>query len=147
MAASSSTDPLDGPRGAIFDDDDDPSVALARALQLEEDAAMAAALAAEDARPAAVPHTAGAGSAKIVAGAMPAADRLSAPAYKQVQHLGRGTAKRMAELLNLPSLTLRDLLCAADGPRAAEILQCIDAGQRDRVQASLVALRMDLLPG
>ena len=144
MAASSSTDPLDGPRGAIFDDDDDPSVALARALQLEEDAAMAAALAAEDARPAA-PRAAGA--AKIVAGAMPAADRLSAPAYKQVQHLGRGTAKRMAELLQLPSLTLRDLLRAADGPRAAEILQCIDAGQRDRVQASLVALRMDLLPG
>ena len=146
MAASSSTDPLDGPRGAIFDDDDDPSVALARALQLEEDAATAAALAAEDARPAA-PRAAGAGSAKIVAGAMPAADRLSSPAYKQVQHLGRGTAKRMAELLNLPSLTLRDLLRAADGPRAAEILQCIDAGQRDRVQASLVALRMDLLPG
>ena len=146
MAASSSTDPLDGPRGAIFDDDDDPSAALARALQLEEDAAMAAALAAEDARPAA-PHTTGAGPANIVAGAMPAADRLSAPAYKQVQHLGRGTAKRMAELLNLPSLTLRDLLRAADGPRAAEILQCVDAGQRDRVQASLVALRMDLLPG
>ena len=37
MAASSSTDPLGGPRGAIFDDDDDPSVALARALQFEED--------------------------------------------------------------------------------------------------------------
>ena len=145
MAASSSTDPLDGPRGAHFDDDNDPSVALARALQLEEDAALAAALAAEDSRP--VAHAGGASSAAVVAGALPAADRLSSPAYKQVQHLGRGTAKRIADILGLKSLTLRDLLLAVDGPKAAEIMACIDAGQRDRVQATLVALRLDLLPG
>ena len=139
MAASSSTDPFPGA-------DDDPSIALARALQLEEDAALAAALAAEDSRP--VAHAAGGtSSAAVVAGALPAADRLSSPAYKQVQHLGRGTAKRIADILGLKSLTLRGLLLAVDGPRAAEIMACIDAGQRDRVQATLVALRLDLLPG
>lgn len=69
---------------------------------------------------------------------------LAGPAYKAVAHLGRGTAKRMEAHFNLRGqLSLDALLDLYAGPRRSDCLSLVDAGQRQRVEAELIALTLD----
>lgn len=139
-----------------------PDEALARALQMEADEALAAELAAElamaDAEPSgrsrggcsqggssssASGHTTAPATAMAIM--VPVNERLAAPAHKQVSNLGRNTAKAICRKFGVgPSLS--ELLKLVDGPRAPEVFALVDAGQRSRVEAELAALRIDLLP-
>ena len=83
-----------------------------------------------------------AGAAPIM---KPASETLGSPSHKAVTHLGRNTAHKINEQFGIGP-TLRELLKLVDGPRRPEVLALIDAGVRDRVDAELTALRIDLLP-
>ena len=139
--AGSSSDPI----GAdVHHPEDDASLALALRLQEAEDAALALSLQeSEDAaqpppQPAATPSARAASGAARLPGEL-----LGGPAHKAVQHLGRGTAKKL-EAHFKTSLSLRELLRLFHGARREELLMLIDAGQRDRVEAELVALALDV---
>ena len=123
---------------------DDDSLALVRRLQEEDDAALAAQLAAQDHR-AAGPS----GSSAPPVGALPVARTVSsilaAPAHKHVAPLGRNTAKRIAHEFKTDGSVL-SLLTLLDSPRRPRVLELVDAGQRARVEAECHALRIDLLP-
>ena len=73
---------------------------------------------------------------------------LTSAAHKSVQHLGKGTAKRIEEkyLKKQQLLTLQELLRLFNGPQREELLMMVDAGQRERVEAELVALALDFPP-
>ena len=136
-------------------EEEDPSLALALALQAEEDERLALELMREDevaARPKQPqqpqqpagqhlqqqqqqPHQPGRLPGEILAGA----------AHKAVQHLGRGTAKKLEAhfLKGQMALSLAELLRIFRGDRREELLMLIDAGQRSRVEAELVALSLD----
>ena len=146
MSASSSS-------GAVVDDLS-PDALLARRLQEEDDAVLAAELAAEmqaldvapQRRTAPAParsqpsHDASAAIPVMV----PARERLAAPAHKAVTHLGRNTAAAIQKKHGIgPSLEA--LLKLLDTPRRPEVLAMVDIGQRDRVEAELTALRLDLM--
>ena len=60
-------------------------------------------------------------------------------------NLGRQTLKKIQAKFGIGPST-RELLQLEGGPRRGELLAMIDAGQRGRVAAQLVALRLDLLP-
>ena len=154
--AGSSSDPI----GLRHDDEDDPSIALALALQAEEDERMAMELLQEEeaASRQQPPRTSSSSSTargqqqqqqqyQQVAsstGRLPG-ERLAGAAHKTVQHLGRGTAKKIEShfLKGQAILTLAELLRIFRGDRREEMLMLIDAGQRSRVEAELVALTLD----
>ena len=125
----------------------DASLNLARRLQVEEDAAYAAQLMAEDQRPARPASSVGPNSSSgHLPRAEPVSERLAAPAHKAVAHLGRSTAKRIGRELKV-DLTVGKLLQLLGSPHRIHVLEMVDAGQRDRVEAECDALRIDLLPG
>ena len=151
MAASSSSGP-------------DPDEMFARALQLQEDERMAAELAAEERRQPVLPTPSNAPNFGMVP-----SDRLKSPAHKQVQQLGRATAKRIQTDFAIgPSVgallrrgfrlfvsgtkmnysiaetcpLLRRLV--ADPASRARVLELVDAGQRSRVDAQLSVLAQEL---
>ena len=127
-------------------DVDDASLELARRLQEEDDAAYAAQLMAKDQRPRR-PAAGGAPSPSSsgLPRAQPVSERLAAPAHKAVTHLGRNTAKSIAREFKV-DLTVGKLLELLDTPHRTRVLELIDSGQRDRVEAECHALRIDLLP-
>ena len=70
---------------------------------------------------------------------------LGSPSHKAITCLGRNTALKINARFGIGP-TLRELLKLVEGPRRAEVLALIDPGSRDRVDAELTALRIDLLP-
>ena len=142
--AGSSSDPIGG--GVRHHESDDPSLALALRLQEEEDAALALSLQEADLSAAASPQPQPAMVATPDRGRLPG-ELLVGPAHKAVQHLGRGTAKKIEVHMKQQPLTLRDLLRLFNGPRREELLGLVDAGQRQRVEAELVALSLDFPAG
>jgi hypothetical protein len=116
-------------------------LALARQLQEEEDAALALALQQDDR--ASKPSSSAAGALQP-SGRLPG-ERLAGPAHSSVHHLGRGTASKLQThfLKAQQPLTLAELLRIFRGTRREELLGLIDAGQRQRVEAELVALDLD----
>ena len=73
-------------------------------------------------------------------------ERLAGPAHKSVHHLGKGTASKLQKhFLKAQGgpLTLAELLRIFRWPKREELLGLIDAGQRQRVEAELVALALD----
>jgi hypothetical protein len=119
---------------------DDPSLALALRLQQEEDEALALALQEEEA---AVPPPSARRPPPSPQQRAPGVV-LDAPAHKAVQHLGRGTCKKLETHFKLKGgLTLRELLRLFAGDRREEMMMLIDAGQRQRVEAELVAQAID----
>ena len=67
------------------------------------------------------------------------------PAHKACQHLGRNTCKKIEShfLKSNQSLTLAALLQLFSSAKREELLMMVDAGQRQRVEAELVALALD----
>ena len=144
--AGSSTDAIGGP---IYydDDDDDPdllSLRLARQLQADDDAAFAAQLMQEEEDAAAEVSHAQQSSARAATGPLPG-EQLAGAAHKSVKHLGKNTCKAIAKKFSTPSpLSLRHLLQISTSTRREEMLAMVDAGQRERVAAELIALAIDL---
>ena len=133
MAASSS-------QSMVHDDDRegdvDPSLMLALRLQEEEDVILALSL--QESESVATPS----GGTTSSGGCRLPGELLNDRASKAVQHLGKGTVKKL-EAHFKTSLSLRELLRLFHGARREELLMLIDAGQRDRVEAELVALALD----
>ena len=150
--------------GVVDEDEEDESLALARRLQEEDDAAMAAQLAqgqpsaallmaqdaalaaqlaARDGR-AAGPNRSSAPTGPLLT-ATPVRATLAAPAHKHVPHLGRNTAKKIAQEFKVDG-SVRSLLKLLESPQRPRVLEMVDIGQRDRVEAECHALRIDLLP-
>ena len=144
MAGSSSDDPFRTRHDEDADDADDPSMALARQLQEEEDAILALSLQDAEPPPAARSRPPGAAASPATAsrGRLPG-EVLAGTAHKAIQHLGKGTAKKLEAHFKRQPLTLRETLELFNGPRREELLMLIDAGQRQRVEAELVALSLD----
>ena len=138
--AGSSSDPLGT---EVHHPEDDPSLALAIALQQDEDAALALALQEEEAAPRAAAASAASATAASSSSAGRPGVTLAWPAHRAVQHLGRGTCKKIAALNRTETLSLRGLLKLFNGPRQHEVLMLVDSGQRQRVEAELVALAHD----
>ena len=116
------------------------SFALARKLQEEEDAALAAALMAQDA----APVSAGQRQTVTTTGPLPG-ERLASAAHKSCQHMGRNTAKKIEARFckGGQTLTLATLLMLFRSDQREEVLMLVDSGQRQRVEAELVALTLD----
>ena len=113
---------------------------MARSLQEELDAPPA-----PDNRHSAAQTSDSSGSASTQArsGRLPG-EILAGPAHKAVQHLGRGTCKKLEGHFKCKeAMSLRELLRLFGGPKREELLMLIDAGQRQRVEAELVALSLD----
>lgn len=73
-------------------------------------------------------------------------ERLAAAAHKMVEHLGKSTAKLMASTFKTDG-SLGALLQLMEQPATrVAVLELVDAGQRDRVDAECTALAIDLLP-
>ena len=121
--------------------DEEASLALARQLQEEDDAAMAAQLTADEERSMVVAQQLPRDRPQAAARAPP---HLASPAHKVCQHLGRQTCKKIAaHFVNQTTLTLEDLLRIFRSKRREELLMMVDAGQRERVEAEIVALDLD----
>ena len=137
--AGSSTDPVGG---SAHHPEDDPSLALALRLQEEDDAALALSL--QEAEHASPPPPRPAPRPVPAASApAPRAPLLTTPAHKVVQHLGRGTCKKIQEHFKCSSLSLRDVLQIFNSARREEMLMLVDSGQRQRVEAELIAMAID----
>ena len=124
---------------------DELSLALARQLQEEDDAVMAAQLIADDARSATAAKQQHSQPlmTTLSAGRAP---HLASPAHKVCQHLGRQTCKKISEhfLKQNTPMTLGELLRIFRSSKQREaLLMLVDAGQRERVEAELVALDLD----
>ena len=134
MAASSS-------QSMVHDDDRegdvDPSLMLALRLQEEEDVIVALSL--QESESVATPSG---GTTSSGGGRLPG-ELLNGRASKAVQHLGKGTVKKLEAHFKKQPMSLRELLAIFHGPRREEMLMLIDAGQRARVEAELVALALD----
>ena len=126
---------------------DELSLALARQLQEEDDAVMAAQLIADDARSAtAAKEQRGQPSSLTSTPSAGRAPHLASPAHKVCQHLGRQTCKKISEhfLKQNTPMTLGELLGIFRSSKQREtLLMMVDAGQRERVEAELVALDFD----
>jgi hypothetical protein len=73
-------------------------------------------------------------------------ERLSTAAHKMVEHLGKSTAKTISTTMKTDgSLGALLRLMQEPGTRVA-VLELVDAGQRDRLDAECTALAIDLLP-
>ena len=124
----------------------DPSLALALALQAEDDEALARTLMAEEEererqhreRQAAQP------THQQQRGPLPG-ERLSMAAHKSIQHLGKATCKKLEAhfLKKQQTLTLEELLKIFRSERREEMLMLVDPGQRQRIEAELVAATLD----
>ena len=116
------------------------------AQEQPDDAALAAQLAAQDRRAAGPDNSRAPSSTAPLVTATPVSATLAAPAHKHVPHLGRNTAKRIAQEFKVDG-SVRSLLKLLESPQRARVLEMVDSGQRDRVEAECHALRIDLLPG
>ena len=124
---------------------DELSLALARQLQEEDDAVMAAQLIADDARSATAAKQQH-GQPLMTTLSAGRAPHLASPAHKVCQHLGRQTCKKISEhfLKQNTPMTLGELLGIFRSSKQREtLLMMVDAGQRERVEAELVALDFD----
>jgi len=66
-------------------------------------------------------------------------------AHKMVEHLGKGTAKTIASAFKTDG-SLGALLQLMEAPeKRVAVLELVDAGQRERVDAECTALALDLL--
>jgi hypothetical protein len=73
-------------------------------------------------------------------------ERLAAAAHKMVVHLGKSTGKSIANTFKTDG-SLGALLQLMGQPETrVAVLELVDAGQRDRVDAECTALAIDLLP-
>ena len=132
---------------------DEASLALALALQAEEDEAASAALARRLHDEAAAPRSGEPTTAAWAdTGPSPSArtgplpgERLAGAAHKSIQHLGKATCKKLEAhfLTSRQTLTLAELLRLYRGPRRDELMSYIDSGQRERVTAELIAADLD----
>lgn len=129
---------------------DDPSLALALALQSADDAELARQMMADEeererqhrrGQQVAAPATA---SQQQHHGPLPG-ERLAAAAHKSIQHLGKNTCKKLEShfLKNKQTMTLAELLKIFRSARREEMLMLVDAGQRQRIEAELVAADLD----
>ena len=133
---------------ASSSEDLDPSLALALALQAEDDAAIARNLMHEEEeslrrrqQQSVPPQPAGAAADGPLPG-----ERLAGAAHKTINHLGKNTCKKLALHFRKggqTTLTLAELLRLFRGPQRDELLMLCDAGQRQRIEAELVAADLD----
>ena len=130
-------------------EDDDPSLALALALQAEDDAALARNLMHEEEenrrRQRQQQQTVQSTSAAAATGPLPG-ERLAGAAHKSISHLGKNTCKKLAAHFlkgGQTTLSLAELLRLFRGPQREELLMLCDAGQRQRIEAELVAADLD----
>ena len=134
MTGSSSSRPIDYSRDE----------ALAHELQLMNDMEMAAQLQAQlDGEIAA--ELADEMSALEVSEQQAAATRtrIERNAWKEITHLGKGTARNICDTMKIgPSLCDLLRLCRDESKRV-QVVSLVDAGQRDRVHAEIVSLLAD----
>ena len=146
MAAGSSSNDFGG-------HDDDRSMALALALQAEDDEALAKTLMLEEEEREREHRQRQAGQQQQQQqqqqrGPLPG-ERLAGAAHKSIQHLGKATCKKIEAhfLKKQQTLTLAELLRIFRSERREEMLTLVDPGQRQRIEAELVAASLDFPPG
>ena len=145
MAAGSSSNDFGG-------HDDDRSMALALALQAEDDEALARTLMLEEEEREREHRQRQAGQQQQQQqqqrGPLPG-ERLAGAAHKSIQHLGKSTCKKIEAhfLKKQQTLTLAELLRIFRSERREEMLTLVDPGQRQRIEAELVAASLDFPPG
>ena len=146
MAAGSSSNDFGG-------HDDDRSMALALALQAEDDEALARTLMLEEEEREREHRQRQAGQQQQQQqqqqrGPLPG-ERLAGAAHKSIQHLGKATCKKIEAhfLKKQQTLTLAELLRIFRSERREEMLTLVDPGQRQRIEAELVAASLDFPPG
>ena len=149
MAAGSSSNDFGG-----HDHADDRSLALALALQAEDDEALARTLMLEEEEREREHRQRQAGQQQQQQqqqqqrGPLPG-ERLDGAAHKSIQHLGKATCKKLEAhfLKKQQTLTLAELLRIFRSERREEMLTLVDPGQRQRIEAELVAASLDFPPG
>ena len=146
MAAGSSSNDFGG-------HDDDRSMALALALQAEDDEALARTLMLAEEEREREHRQRQAGQQQQQQqqqqrGPLPG-ERLAGAAHKSIQHLGKATCKKLEAhfLKKQQTLTLAELLRIFRSERREEMLTLVDPGQRQRIEAELVAASLDFPPG